>query len=368
MGAGWGLRLPRAPLSPFHILRRAEGPIAEGPEGWGATRHPCGLEVHIRSVLETSRLSSLHDEVKQSSRLKPGFSDSAAQLRPSSPRGTSAVPGIRCPPSPPWPGTLGLPTLRRASGPQHAGRVGSTHVCERGRGRLAGPALKPGPRKVSTQTGLPSVRGGPRVPGSRGALADPEAAESPAREQSPEQAQEGSRAAEPPETGRERALRVRRSLRGGARQRPGSRPWSFPSSHGGAGGRGDGRELPAAPRAGARLELRSRDAIERSPHCHRHLPLISDVQAWNAPPGSIGGRPDCPPLPADPGQGLSVRLETRGDELPSHEPRPQPRAPGRPLATPGRSPAATQPCPGRWDTEPRQAAETDSQQEITHDS
>lgn len=138
------------------------------------------------------------------------------------------------------------------------------------------------------------------MPGSRGALADP-------------------KAAEPPETGRERALRVRRSLRGGARQRPGSRPWSFPSSHGGAEGQGDGRELPAAPRAGARLELRSRDAIEWSPHCHRRLPLISDVRAWNAPPGSIGGRPDCPPLPADPGQGLSVRLETRGDELPSHD-------------------------------------------------
>lgn len=88
---------------PFHIPRMAEGLLAEGLEGWGATCHPFGLEVHICFVLEMSHLSSLYIEVKQSSRLKPGFLIQLLSCGPAPHAAPAVSLASPVPPSPPPP-------------------------------------------------------------------------------------------------------------------------------------------------------------------------------------------------------------------------------------------------------------------------
>lgn len=92
---------------PFHIPRMAEGLLAEGLEGWGATCHPFGLEVHTCFVLEMSHLSSLYIEVKQSSRLKPGFPIQLLSCGPA-PRAAPAVSLASPVPPPPTHRGLGI--------------------------------------------------------------------------------------------------------------------------------------------------------------------------------------------------------------------------------------------------------------------
>lgn len=107
-GGGFAFHVLLCP--PFHSLRRAEGPLAEGLEGWGATCHPFGLEVHVRFVLEMSRLSSLYIEVEQSSSLKPGFPTRLPRCGPAPHAAQAVSPCCRCPP---WPGRPGLLTPGR---------------------------------------------------------------------------------------------------------------------------------------------------------------------------------------------------------------------------------------------------------------
>lgn len=189
-GGGFAFHVLLCP--PFHSLGRAGGPWLRGSRAGeplathSAWKFTSALFSRCPALVAFTSRSS---RVRASSLVFPLGCRAAAQL---------LTRRRRCPPAAAAPRGLGVRAFRlrgesvRAAAPWTGG-LDSVRTCEKRNvcERETWPGAGLGTNRLSVQSG-------PRVPGSRGALAHPEVAGSPVWEQGAEQVQQRSRAAGPP--------------------------------------------------------------------------------------------------------------------------------------------------------------------------